>query len=318
MHASFGMLLSGANGFLGCHLLWELQQKGVPRIKCLIRADGHLQARVRLEHALQAYQLELCFDTLEVIAVDLSKPDLGLSEQERGDLMVGVDCIVHAAACVNFTASVEQMIRTNVDATQALLRLAQAANVSRFVYISSLAVVNGLEWPARMPVPEAPLPLSQGKALSYYASTKMAAEQFCLAAASSALEMTVLRLPYLLAAASSLAINRHGYFDLILAAVLQLGGSFEETFDLHALPVDCCAAWVVRVALATAVPPVMHVLHNTPMPWSEWLNSARAMGLAITMEPDGSVVCPAAASCGPVASPGATGGHRFSEARCDT
>ena len=285
MRSSCGMLITGANGFFGCHLLKELQQRGVPRLRCLIRAEHRDQARRRLEQALKDFLLELNLDGIEVIAADLAKPGLGLSERERCELMVGVDSVVHAGACVNFTASAEQMMRTNVDATQTLLQLAEVGGVSRFIYISSLAVVNGLEWSPQDSVSETPLSLSGGKGLSHYARSKMGAEQCCFASAIKGVDVTVLRLPYLLASASTLALNRHGYLDVVLAAVLKLGSSFEDVFSLYPLPVDRCADWVARVVLATDVPPVMHVLHDTPMPWSDWLEAARAMGMTIALEP---------------------------------
>jgi thioester reductase-like protein len=285
MDLSNGVLVTGANGFFGCHLLQELQQRGVARLRCLIRAEHREGARHRLEMAVNDFRLDLRLDAIDVVAADLSKPGLGLSEEERRDLLVGVGSIVHAGACVNFTASGDQMWRTNVEATQTLLQMAEATGVSRFIYISSLAVVNGLAWSPHEIVREGPLQLTGASGLSPYARSKRGAEQCCFSAASKGLEVSVLRLPYLLASASTLAINRHGYLDVVLASVLQLGSSFDDVFSLHPLPVDHCADWVARVALATSVPPVIHVLHETPMFWRDWLEAARAMGVAIELEP---------------------------------
>lgn len=283
--ASNCVLLTGANGFLGSHIVGELQQRGATRIKCLVRADNHATASKRLQSAALKYRLDLRFQDLEVVAADLGKPRLGLNELAFQQLMEGVDRVVHAGACVNFTASAELMHRTNIEGTSLLLQLAQAKGVKRFIQISSLAVVNGLEWPDGQSVPEEPIATDQRQAVSAYATSKFGAEELCFRASVKGLELSVLRLPYLLASETRLGINTHGYLDLVLRAVLQLGASFDDDFRFHPLPVDRCARWVADVMEAATIPRVAHVLHPDAMRWQEWLTAAEGMGNTIEREP---------------------------------
>jgi nonribosomal peptide synthetase DhbF len=283
--ANSGVLVTGANGFFGLHLLQELKQLGVAPLKAMVRAETVDGAWQRLKLAEQQYQLALERGDLEVVPCDLSRPGCGLSEQSRDHFLEGIDTLVHAGACVNFTASPEQLMRTNAGGTTQLLELARTAGIRRFLQVSSLAVCNGLNLSDQHPVPEAPLNDQPKAGLSSYGQSKLAAEQSCYRFVAKGLEVSVLRLPYLLASESSFALNPHGYLDVVLRATLSIGASFDDAFSLHALPVDLCARWVARMALTPEVPLVVHVVSDPPVQWRDWIDAASALGEPLRLEP---------------------------------
>ena len=280
-----GVLVTGANGFLGLHLLQELQQLGVAPLKALVRAETVAGAWDRLKLAEQQYQLALEREGLEVVPCDLSLPDCGLGEQSRDHLLEGIDTLVHAGACVNFTASPEQLLRTNAGGTTRLLELASTAGIQRFLQVSSLAVSNGLNLSDQQPVQEAPLNDQPKAGLSSYGQSKLAAEQICYRFAADGLGVSVLRLPYLLASESSFALNPHGYLDVVLRAALRIGASFDDAFSLHALPVDLCARWIARIVLAPETPLVVQVVTDPPVQWRDLIDAASALGEPLRLEP---------------------------------
>ncbi len=283
--ANSGVLVTGANGFFGLHLLQVLQQLGVAPLKALVRAETVDGAWQRLKYAEQQYQLALEREGLEVVPCDLSLQDCGLSEQSREHLLRGIDTLVHAGACVNFTASQEQLLRTNAGGTSQLLEMAKTARIRRFLQVSSLAVCNGLNLSEQHPVPETPLNDQPKAGLSSYGQSKLAAEQSCYRFGAEGLGVSVLRLPYLLASASSFALNPHGYLDLVLRAALRIGASFDDAFSLHALPVDLCASWVARMVMAPEVPLIMHLVSDPPVQWRDWIDAASALGEPLCLEP---------------------------------
>ena len=283
--ADSGVLVTGANGFFGLHLLQELQQLGVSPLKAMVRAETVDGAWKRLKHAEQQYQLALEREGLEVVPCDLSHPGCGLSEQSRDHLLEGINTLVHAGACVNFTASPEQLLRTNAGGTAQLLGLASTAGIRRFLQVSSLAVCNGLNLDDQQPVPEAPLNDQPKTGFRSYGQSKLAAEQSCYRFVKDGFEVSVLRLPYLLASGSSFALNPHGYLDVVLRAALRIGASFDDAFSLHALPVDLCARWVARMVLAPEAPLVMHVVSDPPVQWRDWIDAASALGEPLPLEP---------------------------------
>lgn len=75
----------------------------------------------------------------EVIAGDVTRPQLGLARSEYRALCERVETVVHAAATVTFAARPERFAATNVDGTRNALRLAEDAG-ARLVHTSTAFV----------------------------------------------------------------------------------------------------------------------------------------------------------------------------------
>ena len=91
--------------------------------------------------------------------------------------VVGVDAVIHEAAMISVPLSIEDpelAHSVNVEGTLALLKASLERGVKRFVYASSCAVYGEQ---TELPISEDAPP----KPLSPYASSKLAAEQNCLA-----------------------------------------------------------------------------------------------------------------------------------------
>ena len=61
------LLLTGATGFLGAHLLQALQRSG-SAVVCLVRAADDAEARARVQSTLRAYQLDPIAPQVRVVA----------------------------------------------------------------------------------------------------------------------------------------------------------------------------------------------------------------------------------------------------------
>ncbi|HCU49763.1 MAG TPA: hypothetical protein DGG94_08185 [Micromonosporaceae bacterium] len=120
------VILTGATGFVGAHLLAELPG----RIICPVRGDAS-----RLVKALDRWQVKVpgLAERVRVVSLDLAQ---SFTFDEH------VDAIYHSAATVSVVRGYSSMRPVNVDATLALLRLA-ATRGAAFHHISTLAVANG-------------------------------------------------------------------------------------------------------------------------------------------------------------------------------
>ncbi|HLS75778.1 MAG TPA: thioester reductase domain-containing protein [Nocardia sp.] len=187
------ILLTGATGFLGSHLLLDLLRHSDAHVVCLVRAEDDEAARQRLIEALGRYALPASREVLRRVtplAGDLREPRLGLSGPAWEALATQVDSIVNAAAAVDFLRGYPSLRRTNVLGPLTLAELACAGGSTPIHHISSLAVFNGVEAPSLgeddPTAPVATLPIG-------YDRSKWAAEAILRRAREHGLTVTVLR-----------------------------------------------------------------------------------------------------------------------------
>jgi len=144
------VLVTGANGFLGRFLCLEWLERMAKvggRVVCIARGTDATGARQRIAAAFDSGDAELKrhFETLaathlEVLAGDLSEPDLGLGKADWQRLADTVDLIVHPAAFVNHVLPYAQLFGPNAVGTAELIRLAITYRQKPFINVSTVAV----------------------------------------------------------------------------------------------------------------------------------------------------------------------------------
>jgi dihydroflavonol-4-reductase len=113
------ILVTGASGFLGRHLVTHLAGSGF-RVRALVRADSHTR---------------YIQDLAELAVGDVLDP------ASLADAAEGCQYVVHAAALFRFWGNREAFERTNVQGTANMLEAARRRGVERFIHISTIAVV---------------------------------------------------------------------------------------------------------------------------------------------------------------------------------
>ncbi|MDQ6857274.1 MAG: NAD-dependent epimerase/dehydratase family protein [Candidatus Dormibacteraeota bacterium] len=150
------VFLTGATGFIGCHILDALLEGGHP-VRALVRSPGRLPRRSGLT---------------EVVG-DVTRAG-GLVESMRG-----CRALIHTAAAYSFAPAERSRIRaTNVAGTAGILEAARLAGVERAVVTSSSATVGAAR--AHRPATEDDHADEHGH--SAYHDSKIAAERVALAA----------------------------------------------------------------------------------------------------------------------------------------
>jgi thioester reductase-like protein/amino acid adenylation domain-containing protein len=137
------ILLTGATGFFGSHLLLELLRQTEAEVVCLVRATGSRCGKERLWQSLTARGLSLRTEErrrVGVIAGDLGSPRLGLAKQAWEQQARRIDSVYHAAANVNLVHPYLSLCRDNVAGTAEVLRLCGESRPKRLHYVSTLSV----------------------------------------------------------------------------------------------------------------------------------------------------------------------------------
>lgn len=128
------ILLTGATGFLGSHVLYKLLQNG-ENVRATKRVTSSLENVKRIFRFYGEEKIAL-LENVEWIDADLM--DVFAVE----DAVKGMDEIYHCAAVVSFSPKdKEVMLKTNARGTENLVNAALEAGVKKFCHVSSIAAL---------------------------------------------------------------------------------------------------------------------------------------------------------------------------------
>ncbi|HEX7088985.1 MAG TPA: NAD-dependent epimerase/dehydratase family protein [Longimicrobiales bacterium] len=243
------VLVTGATGFVGWHLLGVLAVRGV-RVRALVRPQSDT---TRLE-AVGA----------EVVVGG------GLEDREAVARAVdGVGVVLHLAAATRARGEAEYR-RANADGTRVLLEAVRASRgrVRRVVYLSTLAAVGPSVDGRPVTAAETPRPLTA------YGRSKLAGERICLEAAEEGIEVVVLRAPAVYGPRDRDLLT---FFRLAARGLLPVPAGDERRLQL--VHVADLAEALVCGATAPGAAGVYHIADPRPYSWREVVEEvARAVG----------------------------------------
>ncbi|MET9890343.1 thioester reductase domain-containing protein [Streptomyces sp. NPDC006465] len=139
------ILLTGATGFLGSHLLLDLLRHSDAHVHCLVRAADEEAATARLGEALKSHRLPWSSEIRRRVTVlpgDIRRPHLGLSDDVWNKLAHELDSVVGVAAAVDFLRGYQSLRQSNVIGALTLAELAATGPPKPLHHISSIAVFN--------------------------------------------------------------------------------------------------------------------------------------------------------------------------------
>jgi myxalamid-type nonribosomal peptide synthetase MxaA len=133
------VLLTGASGFLGAHLLQELCVRTEATIYSLVRSRDAEDARRKLQaNFAQYFSHPLDTGRIRPIPGDLAEPRFGLSPEAFATVARETDTIFHNGAVLHHLAPYAQLRATNVTSTVSMLQLAATGRPKRLHYVSSI------------------------------------------------------------------------------------------------------------------------------------------------------------------------------------
>ncbi|OLF53730.1 amino acid adenylation domain-containing protein [Pseudomonas chlororaphis] len=197
------ILLTGATGFVGIHLLEQLLATSAACVHCLVRCENSNAGLARIQQISERYQVPIGegdWSRIRVYPCDLPEEDLGLDPQSYGLLCEIVDLVYHSASAVNFIMPYSYMKRTNVEGARQIIRFCAAKKTKPLMLMSTISVYSwGHRFTGKRRVHEADdidENLAAVRGDLGYVQSKWVVEKIADLAASQGLPLMTFRLAY--------------------------------------------------------------------------------------------------------------------------
>jgi len=282
------VFLTGATGFVGAHLLFELLQRTKAHVHCLVRASSVSDGRARLQQHMT--DLNLWQPHLEsritVVCGDLSLRRLGISTAQYEEIARTSDAIFHSGASVSFFYPYSMLKPANVLGTEEILRLACYRRQKQVHYVSTMGVFSqasiftpdgDFEWVMK----EDDQPGWQGLNLGY-TQTKWVAERLVAEAVARGLPAATYRPTIVYGHTGSGEGNSQDFLYRFIQSCGQTGYAPDIDWDLNLVPVDFVARAIVQIAIAPgSAGRVFHLVNEHPSTMKDVVECILASGLFI-------------------------------------
>jgi len=248
------VLLTGATGFLGSHVLRELLRRKL-HVICLVRNEERLKSTLRYY-----FPKEYVYFRYKVRIGDIQLPRFGLSEEEYDVLLKKVDMVIHTAANVSHAGNYEDFERINVMGTQNVIDFCmQSGAVLQHTSTASVHGAGTVEQKnPNAKFDEFSLDIGQNYTQNVYIHSKYKAEERVLLAREDGLKANIFRIGNLTWRKSDGKFQRNSQDNGFLGrcrGLLKLGMYDKEIaeYPIDFTPVDECADAYVRLALNNRV-----------------------------------------------------------------
>lgn len=239
------LLLTGASGFVGIHILAHLLATTRVAITVLLRGSNKESALRRMEAVFsKAFPDKILQrNRITVVLGDLALPSWGLDNDEWQHQCAHIDEVIHCGAAVNFLFHASQLYSANVGGTQELIRFCNEGKAKRLHHVSSLA--------AKLPesahrAQEDIVSAVEAQALGVtgYGYTKYLADKLVAAAQKQGLHARIYRVDDVLPSLSTGYSNGQSLFHLLLKQCVQMGVAPAGCGSLGLLSADALADWL--------------------------------------------------------------------------
>ncbi len=266
--ASPRILLTGATGFLGIHILHELcAGDGAVQMLCLVRAVDADAAWTRLRNQAARYALTLDESRIQVLCGDVCAPRLGVTEAEWNACCCEVDQIVHAAAHVNHIEGYASF-RDATLGMKEIIRLA-ASQRPKLIQLMSSTATCILKTGDTFSVYEHESFIDSGESVyGGYGQSKWVQETLLKRAAESGIPYVIYRFGELSGSSRTGYAQTDDMLHRLLQMRLAVGCREKVSNDvLDAVPVDIAARLVAGTIRApTLWNSILHGTHLLPCP----------------------------------------------------
>ncbi|KAF8859614.1 nonribosomal peptide synthetase 10 [Acephala macrosclerotiorum] len=248
------VLLTGATGFLGAFLLYDLLESTSARILCLVRFSDPIEgdaaagiARIRKNLLDLGLWHDSFLDRMEIIPGNLGHSKLGLASDVYKELVANVHVIIHAGASVNLVYPYAALRDANVAGTKEILRLASESGATvQYVSTNGVLPPSKNAWPesSTIPVDDVPEKLVDG-----YGQTKYVAEELVHEAGRRGMPVRIIRAGTITGHSTLGSTNTYDLFTAIIVESLRIGFHPDITgWRAEMTPVDFVSQAITTLA----------------------------------------------------------------------
>ncbi|EJM11831.1 amino acid adenylation enzyme/thioester reductase family protein [Pseudomonas sp. GM18] len=279
------VIVTGANSFVGVHIVEALLAWGASEVACLVRDGGGQSAAQRFAQALRENRLEhLDLSRVQVYAADITRPQLGLSEDVYQRLDHEFGALVHNAANVNHVLDYESLARDNVEPIFECLRLCEGRSKKIFNFVSTLSASSTMSDDGRvLELPAAQTPPIYIK--NGYNLSKWVGERILERARERGVRVNLYRPGNISFNSLTGVCQPHkNRLMLMLKGSIQLGQVPEFALNFDLMPVDFLARFIAFHASRYQAEKAVFNLHNPePLSWDTYVASFREAGREFSM-----------------------------------
>lgn len=274
------VIVTGANSFLGVHIVEALLAWGATEVACLVRASAEQSAAERFSQALRDNHLtHLDLDRVSVYAADITQAQLGLPDDVYARIDATFGALVHNAAHVNHVLDYESLARDNVEPIFECLRLCEGRSKKIFNFVSTLSASSALDADGQVleqPAAETPpIYIKNGYNLS-----KWVGERILQRARDRGVWVNLFRPGNISFNSLTGVCQPHkNRLMLMLKGSIQLGQVPDLSLNFDLMPVDFLARFIAFHASRYQPSQAVFNLHNPqPLSWDAYVASFRDSG----------------------------------------
>lgn len=278
------ILVTGATGFLGSHIMNKLIEEG-KNVILLVRGET---AEKRIQDMMNNYFNKALNAQITIINGDLTKQNLGLDREVFKQLAWEIDAVIHSAADVRHFGDREHFEKVNVQGTKNVFGLVDINSKIVFHHISTVGIIQDLlaegKWDLFKGATEIPDHLQLE---SVYTDTKMEAEKWILDQSKEGKQVFIYRMGNLTGRYSDGRfqnnINENSFYRMLKLMIL-VNKAPKVQWMVDFTPIDFAAEVVVQ-SLRTKkhTQRVYHVCHPEPIPFEQFVSILNELDLDIKM-----------------------------------
>ncbi|MFE9277314.1 amino acid adenylation domain-containing protein [Paenibacillus glucanolyticus] len=286
------ILLTGATGYLGSHLLHELLRQSTATVYCLVRPSQHMEPYARLEQIMTGYFGEGVKSLMDkrVVAIqgDLEQEHLGLRIEDWVWAQQHIDSIIHCGAEVKHFGDSDYFARVNVESTDRLLTLAQSRPHIRFHFISTLGIPEDLALGGQWDAIVAGSGYEESYIENVYTNSKLEAEKLVIKAGMErGIAAAVYRVGNLSCNSESGMFQKNidnNAFYRMLKGMLLLKKAPDVQWQVDITPINYAGEAITALVLQQeTVGRVFHICNPVAISYEEMVEHFKAIGYDISL-----------------------------------